>query len=715
MRLFASAFFLCLGIVTGAAQPPRLARVFPLGGQAGTTVSLEILGERLSNVSGVEFDCRDLVWKQITRSSPGKLVGEVWISPSAALGAHTIRVVTLDGPTNSGLFNVGSLPSIAEVEPNDKLESAVAITSFPVDIQGRLDGAPDADVFSFTAKAGERLVFDLKSIEDGSAVEVRIVLLDSAGKRVGFNDDRDDYNENPRLEHTFATAGKYFVKLDQYRGPRGFNFGKLCAYILRAGSLPVVTSAQPRAMRRGSSAAVRLTGSGLHMIDSVFLTELRQAEYARMTYPYTMPIHFRRDAPAAAESVRVSGEVKHRGPTELEAAFSLPASVTPGLWRLWVAGKNGTLEAATIEVTDSPVRDEASANSAVLDAHRFIITGALSAPGEKDRYRINARAGQPLHFWTVAEQIGVPYIDSVLTLRDVSGKKLAENDDVVAGQGTLLGNPDSSLFFTPQQDGVLTLEVRDRTGRGGTGYEYALKSDLRPPVFQLFTTPENFTVAQGESGEIKVHLVREAGFVGEVDVWVEGLGDGVAGPRGRFRADQLFEPNADGADMIIPEIGLRIDVPQSMPSGTYPIRILGAATIEAGNRNGRVVEAHATLMLGPLLDAWNFIRRPLPTISMTVVQPFPARLTSDVRTLRLEQGKSATLDLKAVSIPKDASFRFLDLPEEVQYRVIGREGDKISLSLEAGKQTAAGTYEIAAEADLGSRRVASPSIVLTIP
>jgi len=51
--------------------------------------------------------------------------------------------------------------------------------------------------------------------------------------------------------------------------------------------------------------------------------------------------------------------------------------------------------------------------------------------------------------------------------------------------------------------------------------------------------------------------------------------------------------------------------------------------------------------MGPLLDAWNFVRRPLPEIAMTVVQPFSAELLTETRTLGLDRGKSATLQLKA--------------------------------------------------------------------
>src|SRR6266478_4404301 len=214
--------------------------------------------------------------------------------------------------------------------------------------------------------------------------------------------------------------------------------------------------------------------------------------------------------------------------------------------------------------------------------------------------------------------------------------------------------------------GLSFSKFRTAPGAVGPVSEYCLKVANQKPAFQLFTTPENFTVASGGDAELKVHLIREAGFEGKVDVWLEGLPAGVQTPRGQFRADQLFEPNADGADMIIPEIPFRIHVPESIPVGSYTIRVYAAPADEPDNTSNRV-EAHATIMIGPLLDLWNFIRRPLPAITMTVVQPFSAELLTDVRTLRLERGKSATLELKAENVPEDTNFRLLDLPDGVQY------------------------------------------------
>jgi hypothetical protein len=641
MRLCLILAYGLTAIATAAVRPPSLAQVYPLGGQAGSTIMLELLGDRLANVLAVEFDCKDLAWKATAGPADArKLVGQVVIKPNTPTGPHTLRVRTPDGPSNSLIFNVGHLRGLPEAEPNNDAAHATLLKGLPADAQGRLEGAPDIDVFAFDVSQGQRLVFDLRSIEEGSAVETRMILLDSSGHQIHFNDDRNDFNENPLIEHTFESAGRYYLKLDQYRGPRGFNFGKLCAYILRVGALPVVSSTLPLAVQVGTKAVIDLKGSGLDRVQRVTLTEFRQAEYSRMTYPYTIPIHFRADPLTGAQLSRIRGRIVQRTPSALRGSFRIPPTAKPGLYRLLLDGLEGSLGGVSVQLVQGTVIGEAAAKARKLRARPLTISGSVASASEKDAFDVQARAGDTLHFKTVAAQIGVAHLDSVLTLRDSSGKKLVESDDVVAGQGTLLGNPDSSLFFKVKEDGVYTVEVRDRLRRGaGAGFEYALHLDLRRPSFQLFTTPENFTVVAGETGEVKVHLVRETGFEGEVDIWFEGLPGLVSGPRGQFRKDQLFEPNADGADMIIPEIAFRIEVPKSLPAGTYPIRILGRPAALAGQPTSASVEAHATLMLGPLLDVWNYMRRPLPAITLTVLPSTFTRELSDVRDLKPPLGE----------------------------------------------------------------------------
>ena len=706
----------CVAVAAAASAAPlvpAVSRVFPLEGQRGEQVELEILGEYLSNTTSVEFDSKDVVWTGASYTSSAKLVGKVAIAPDAPLGLHRLRVRTLEGYSNSVLFSVGQFRTVLEAEPNDVLLDSQAILQAPIAVQGVLEGSADVDFFAIGASAGQRLSIDLRSIEHGSAVEAKMFLLDRQGRRVAFNDDRDDYLETPFIEHTFESDGIFHVKIDQYRGPRGFNFGKNSAYTLRITSLPTVSYTSPLGAEVGSSARISIRGSGLASVNSVSLTPVRGAEYARMTYPYTMPIRFGPD-PARADLVpRLEGKVIRRDDIEVIAEFTVPHDALTGLWRVWVGSPAGVADGPSIELGRLSEFTEATAPGADWRAGGYVINGALSEPGEQDVHAIHTVAGQPLHFWTLATQLGVPHLDPVLTLRDSAGKRIAENDDVVAGQGSLLGNPDSSLFYTPERDGVLFLVIKDRTLRGGPSYQYRLKVESARPGLQLFTTPENFTVPRGGEAEIKVHLVREEGFGGEVSVWFDSMPAGVEAPRGKFRADQLFVPNADGADMIIPEIPFLIRVPESVPVGRYPIRIFATPTPEELAPDRRVVQAQATLMMGPLLDLWNFVRRPLPSVEMTVVEPTKERLSSSRRTVEIARDGHASIELTSENLPESAEVRVKGLPAGVAFES-QRQDTRVTIALSAASSAPVGSFDISAEAMVGERWVPTNVIVLKV-
>ena len=677
LRLLLLTCALWLDALGSGLPRPSISRVFPLSGQRGTTLDLEILGEYLSNALGIDFDSEDFA-AEINHASSGQLAATLTIGPSASLGPHLLRVRTADGFSTTALFNVGQFPDERETEPNDLLGKAHQVPALPVAMQGSLDGSADIDIFAINVRAGERWSFDMRSIEYGSAVEAKMFLLDGQGHRVSFNDDRDDYLESPFIEHRFQESGTFYVKIDQYRGPRGFNFGKSSTYTLRITALPAIDFVSPLGAEVGQAARISIHGNALDGVSRVFLTAARGAEYARMTYPYTMPIRFRADPPTGNDVSRIEGEIAQRSPSVVEAEFWLPDDAETGLWRVWAAGTTGLADGPVIDVGDEPDFSESAAPGADWRDGGYAVNGALSTVGEQDVYAIHLQEGVPLHFWTLSTQLGVPHLDPVLSLRDANGKRIAENDDVVAGQGTLLGNPDSSLFYTPEQDGVLFLTIKDRTARGGPSYQYRLKVRSERPGFQLFTTPENFSVARGGEDEIKVHLVREEGFEGEVTIWFEGMPPGVEAPRGKFRADQLFVPNADGADMIIPEISFRIALPNSLPAGTYPIRIFGSPTEEENRPERRVVEARTTLIMGPLLDLWNFVRRPLPRIEITVLEPPTASLSSATRSVTVAQGGHATLALTAESLPLESEVRITGLPATVSYQS-SRQADQVTV------------------------------------
>ncbi len=570
MRLTAALF---LSLIAHAA-PPHLARVSPLGGQAGATVEVEFTGEQLASLKSVRFDTPDIEWLGVTTATETAVKGRIRIAPAALLGPHRLQLITANGPTNSRLFNVNQFPSTPEVEPVQTIELK------PQVVHGYMQNLADQDFLKFRAKAGERWLFDLQSIERGGFLECSLSLSDSASRELAYNEDQDEYLETPRLAFTFPKDGEYTLKIDQYRGPQGTSCAKNCGYQLQISRLPVVTAMFPLGARPGAAYKVRIHGEALESTQSAYLQRVRAAEHYRLTFPFSMPVDGSDAVPPAIRSQRL-----HAQPGHVDAEFQIPANAAPGLWRLWLVTRHGVAEAMSLEVDPDPTTIDAA-----------LTTGPNKHP-------VSLHAGTPFHAWTLAAQLGLPAVDTVLELWSPAGKLLAEHDDLMTGQGTVIGNPDSSLYYLPAESGPATLTVRDRTNRTGPGFAYRLHQRAEAPSFQLLFEPEELSAAPGQEVEFEALLIKLPGFEKAVDVWVEGHPEA----RGQFRADQHFGPSGDGDNINIPIVNLKLRIPPNTPPGDYPIRLRA----RAAGATGPIVDALSTLWIGPN-GKRNDTRRPLP-------------------------------------------------------------------------------------------------------
>ena len=77
-----------------------------------------------------------------------------------------------------------------------------------------------------------------------------------------------------------------------------------------------------------------------------------------------------------------------------------------------------------------------------------------------------------------------------------------------------------------------------------------------------------------------------------------------------------------------------------------------------------------------------------------------ARLTSTQSTLALSAGGHASLELQAEGLPAQSDLRVAGLPPGVSFAT-SREGDRISVTLDALPETVPGSYDISAEARVG--------------
>src|SRR5258708_4153935 len=376
---------------TGAT--PRLDRVSPLGGQAGTTAVLELRGAELAGSTGVIFDSMDLKWIETLQVSAEAVRGKITIARDAALGPHLIRIIGKKGPSNTRLFNVTQFPGVMEIEPNNTLATAQPIALTAQVVYGYMPGPVDADFFSFTARAGERWLFDLQSIERGGFLECSLTLYDEGGREIGFNEDQDEYLETPRLEFHFPRAGRYTLKVDQYRGPQGVSCDQNCGYLLQISQLPVITGANPLGGQIGAKMRLDVDGSALGSVERIYLSPVRSAEYYRLTFPFSIPLRFE-EAGVGSRQPRIPGKLLRVGETRVSAEFQIPPEAPPGLWRIWVIGASGQTDGINLELSALPEFSEGSAAiGADWQRGEVIVNGSLAKPHEEDSYLIQLKAG----------------------------------------------------------------------------------------------------------------------------------------------------------------------------------------------------------------------------------------------------------------------------------------------------------------------------------
>jgi hypothetical protein len=178
---------------------PCLDSIFPLGGRRGMETTIALEGRNL----GVESM-------------------QISIAPDAPLGMQEVRVMTPSGlATNPHPFVVGNLPEITETESENMADKVTAVTP-PVTINGRIGSAGDIDKFSFTAKKGQRLIFDVNARRLGSPLDSLLVLTDAEGKELMVNDDAA--GSEAQIDFTFEADGKYQVAVHDLNTQGGSEF-----------------------------------------------------------------------------------------------------------------------------------------------------------------------------------------------------------------------------------------------------------------------------------------------------------------------------------------------------------------------------------------------------------------------------------------------------------------------------------------------------------
>ena len=207
IALFSAALFVA-GTKIATAKPPTLTGFFPAGAARGQSATV--------TMSGTFGHWPVRCWVDGTGLSieagaeKGKLA--IHVAADAEPGVRWVRVFDEDGASSLRPFIVGTLPEIAEVEPNDDPQHPQAIGQASTVVNGRLSRPGDVDGYSVRLDRGQTLVADVEANRHlGSPMDAVLQVVSAEGFVLAQNDDA--VGRDPRIIFEAPTGGTYIVRL----------------------------------------------------------------------------------------------------------------------------------------------------------------------------------------------------------------------------------------------------------------------------------------------------------------------------------------------------------------------------------------------------------------------------------------------------------------------------------------------------------------------
>ena len=146
------------------------------------------------------------------------------------------------------------------------------------------------------------------------------------------------------------------------------------------------------------------------------------------------------------------------------------------------------------------------------------IKGVLATPAGIS-FKVRAPKGERVIFELFAARLDSP-LDGVLTIRDPSGKIIAQNDDCPQSFDLDLcrRQVDPLLDVTFPADGVYTLQLQSRNTFNGDDHFYTLQ--IRPPCPGVIAVSGTSVLALNRQGvgKMRFYIHRKDGFAGEVKI-----------------------------------------------------------------------------------------------------------------------------------------------------------------------------------------------------
>ena len=255
---------------------------------------------------------------------------------------------------------------------------------------------------------------------------------------------------------------------------------------------PAVLSISPAGMQRGTSATFTVEGRNLAGATEVIFDS--PGIIGKLTEIADEPEKI--IGPKAGEDLAAQVPRGKKQNAKLEVTVAKEA--TPGIHRFRVKTPVGTsnMLALAVGVLPEVKKQEKAGTDAggppqVVDLPATLL-GSIDAPGEKDTFQFEAKAGEDIVFHVQASELGSK-LASALALSDTDGHVLAS-----AGQDSSL--PDAELLYHVTQGGRYSISISDRGNGGGQQYFYRIDAGALPYVKTVFP----LGVRAGQATQISV-------------------------------------------------------------------------------------------------------------------------------------------------------------------------------------------------------------------
>lgn len=682
-----------LGVQAWAQLPATyLESVYPAGAKQGTTLEVIVAGADMDGVSQLHFSHEGIKAKQKTRDpkryeqgpQPVDNTFEVTVAGNVPVGTYECRAIGIYGISNPRAFQVSNVEEVQEDNNNNSIEAAKDLKLGTI-VNGRSDANADLDFYKFTAKAGQRLIFDCWSERLDARMDATLVVLDAEGHELVR--DRDSNRRDPLLDFTAPRDGDYFLKVYDFL----YQGGNEYFYRLAANTGPYIDYVLPPAGQAGKKEKFTLFGRNLPG-GSPSGVKIDGVELQKLDVEIDVP------GGDASRQLSVGGVAR---PEDL--------SVDGFEYRL------GTSNPVTIGFVTAPAVAEKDPNDKVAEAQKLSLPcevyGQFFPRRDQDWFQFDAKAGEVYYIEVISQRLGQP-TDPFLLVQQITkndkGEEQVKDLQAADDDGTNLGgtdfptNTDDPTYkLTVPADGTYRVLVRDLYygSRGDPRYIYRLAIRKPQEDFRLVALCKRpgqnnqqsrgsaMVLRKGGNEMVEVMAFRQDGYEGEITVTAEGLPGGVT-----------CQPAVIGPKMSTAQLVLQAADGAAEWAGT--VRIVGKAKINNAD-TARVARAGTIVWTGQNNQSATRSRmdRDLALCVLKEQAPFVA-VASTEKPWETSRAGKLEIPIKVTrrgEYKGNLALKAINLPREIKVNNITINGDKGegNVTVELANNAPVGTYSFA--------------------